>query len=117
MPWVWAPRTSSGYGAVSVGSDSLSSASTPICGPLPWQTISSCSRGERGEGLCGLPDVPALDLRVRALAALQQRVAAEGDHDAHAQPASAATSSALMVCIRFSAWSNTTDAGTRRPRR
>jgi hypothetical protein len=50
-------------------------------------------------------------------APLQQGVAAERREDPHGPSPSVAIMSALMVCIRFSAWSNTTDAATRRPHR
>jgi hypothetical protein len=48
-------------------------------------------------------DMPQLDCGVGFFAALQQRVASEGDDYAHVDPASALTMTALMVCSRFSA--------------
>jgi hypothetical protein len=44
-------------------------------------------------------------------AALLQGVAPEGHHYAHDQALSVATVTALIVCTRFSAWSNTIDYG------
>src|ERR1035441_1731635 len=43
MPWVWAPSTSSGYGAGRSGSSALSLASRPTCGPFPWVITRSWS--------------------------------------------------------------------------
>ena len=57
----------------------------------------------RGQRLCGCPDVRPLRLGGHRLAPLQQGVATEGDEDAHRQLPSVATSSALIVCKRFSA--------------
>ena len=56
-------------------------------------------------------DVRFLDVGVGRLAAFQERVAAQrGDH-LHDRLPRVATMTALIVCIRFSAWSNTTEAG------
>ena len=68
--------------------------------------VAGCDGGDAfGRG----GDVLALVLRGHRLASTQQRVAAEGDHDAH--QVRAATSTALIVCIRFSACSNEMFAG------
>ena len=47
------------------------------------------ARGHRGDALGSRPDVGPLILRGHRLPALQQRVAAESDHDAHGDPCSA----------------------------
>jgi hypothetical protein len=67
--------------------------------------------GERCESLGRSPDVLDLDGRVSLLASLQQCVAAERHDHAHSQRPNVATRTALMVCIRFSAWVKTADAG------
>src|SRR5690606_37332054 len=41
----------------------------------------------------------------------EERVSAKGDDDPHGHPPIVATRIALIVCILFSAWSNTTEAG------
>ena len=66
---------------------------------------------DRGERLARGPRVGPLVLGGQRLAAPQERVAPECDDDAHAQLASVATMTALIVCIRFSASSKTTEAG------
>ena len=63
------------------------------------------------ERLAGRPRVRALVLRRQRLAAPEQRVAAERDDDAHHALPSVATITALIVCMRFSASSKTSDAG------
>ena len=73
---------------------------------LPSATGASCWARD--------PDVLALLLGGHRLAAPEQGVAAQGDDDAHRcgpQSPIVATRTALIVCIRFSAWSNTIDAG------
>ena len=66
--------------------------------------------GNRRQRLRRDMDVCALRLRRHRLAALEQRVAAESDDDAHGQSPSVATRMALIVCMRFSACSNATFA-------
>ena len=72
--------------------------------------------GDPRESARGDPDVRALVAGGHRLAPLEQGVAAESDDDAHRtglppsrQAPSVATMIALMVCIRFSAWSQTID--------
>ena len=55
--------------------------------------------------------VLTLVLGGESLAPTQQRVASECDDDAHRQCPNVATMTALIVCIRFSASSQTSDAG------
>src|SRR4051794_24252219 len=64
----------------------------------------------RGERLARRAGVLTLVLGGQRLPAPQQRVASEGDDDAHAQLPSVATMTALIVCMRFSASSKTIDA-------
>ena len=67
---------------------------------------------DRGDAFGCRPDVGPLVLRGHGLPAPQQRVAAERDHDPHDVPQpSAATRTALIVCIRFSACSKAMFAG------
>src|SRR3954451_19424129 len=66
---------------------------------------------ERGQRATGDSRVGPLILGRERLSALQQRVPAQCDDDAHAQLPRVATMTALIVCIRFSASSNTIDAG------
>ena len=66
---------------------------------------------DRGERLARHARVDALVLRRQRLAAPKQRVAAERDDDAHPQLPIVATMTALIVCMRFSASSKTTEAG------
>ncbi len=70
--------------------------------------------GDPGEGARGDPDVRALVAGGHWLTPLQEGVTTESDDDAHGtgpqplcQVPSVATMIALMVCIRFSAWSQT----------
>ncbi len=58
--------------------------------------------GDRRNALRGGPNVGALVVCGHGLAPLEQRVAAKGDDDSHDQR-SAATRTAFIVCIRFSA--------------
>jgi hypothetical protein len=67
--------------------------------------------GQRGEGHGGLPDMPLLDRGVRPLAPLEQGVTSQRHDDFHDGWLRVAIRRALMVCIRFSAWSKTTEAG------
>ena len=76
-----------------------------------WSQYELVIGGQRGQGRGGLPDMPPLDHGVRLFVPLEQGVSAEGHYDAHAWPGSVAIMRALIVCIRFSAWSNTTEAG------
>ena len=62
-----------------------------------------CDGGGRARG------VLCLCHTAERLAPAQQRIATEGGDDMH-QP-SVATRIALMECMRFSAWSNTIEAG------
>src|SRR5690606_10057405 len=64
--------------------------------------------GSKGSG--GPPDVCPLVLCGQRLATPQQSIAAECYDKLHAQAPIVATSTALIVCIRFSACSKTTDA-------
>src|SRR5690554_1002425 len=57
------------------------------------------------------PHIGSLGTRGHRLTALQQGVTAQSCHYQHDQPPSVATNTALMVCIRFSAWSNMIEAG------
>jgi hypothetical protein len=64
-----------------------------------------------GQTPCGDAHVVQLVLRSGDLLAAQQRVAADGDDDAHlAVHPSVATSTALIVCMRFSACVKTIEA-------
>src|SRR5439155_1203274 len=112
IPWVCAPSTSSGYGWVSVASAALSSASSPTCGPLPWVMTTSCSSAS-GASACTARNalvrwtaasgrwprsrraLPPIAMTIRLLT----------------QAPSVATMTALIVCMRFSAWSNTIEYG------
>ncbi len=67
--------------------------------------------GDRREGRTRSCDVRPLIHRRHWLPALQQRVSTQSDHDARRQLPSVATSTALIVCSRFSASSKTTEAG------
>jgi hypothetical protein len=84
--------------------------------------------GERRERFHGLLDVRLLNVGIGLFAPLQQGVAAQCRNDSQGRLLSparlparrryqgpvagiVAIMSALMVCIRFSAWSNTTEAG------
>ena len=65
-------------------------------------------------------DVGPLGVGGHGFTPLEQGVATEGDEDAHEsrpQTPKVATMTALIVWSRFSAWSNTIEAATRRPRR
>jgi hypothetical protein len=66
---------------------------------------------ERRNCLARRPRVRALVLGRQSLPAAEQGVASECDDDAHPQRPSVATMTALMVCMRFSASSQTSDAG------
>ena len=72
------------------------------------QVMLAQQRAQRG-GRAG--DMRLLDVGISGLAPLQQRIAAQRDDHLHGCPPKVATSTALIVCIRFSAWSKTTDAG------
>ena len=85
MPWICAPSTSKGYGVRRPGAWACARASSPTC-------------------------VFFLHPGLGLLAAFQQGVAAECG-DPHAGSPIVATMAALMVCSRFSAWSNTMEAG------
>ena len=111
IPWVCAPSTSSEYGRVSAGSLALSRASRPTCGPLPWVTMRSWARASGASAVGRLLDVVLLDVLIGLLAPLQQGVAAQRRDDSHGPSPIVATIRALIVCIRFSAWSKTTEAG------
>src|ERR1700722_18109576 len=115
MPWVWATRTASGYGWVGGGVRRALPRDHAHLRPVAVAEHQLMIGGQRGQGRGGLPDVPPLDHRVRPFAPLEQRVSAEGHYDAHRSSERAgprvAIISALIVCIRFSAWSNTTEAG------
>ena len=72
--------------------------------------------GERGQGPDGPGRIGLLDFGIRLLPALEQGVPADGDDDAHLAQASpqsprVATMTALIVCMRFSAWSKTIEYG------
>ncbi len=66
--------------------------------------------GDRGKRHRGHAHVLALVLGSHRLAAAQQRVATQGDDDPHVALPIVATITALMVCMRFSASSQTIDA-------
>ena len=85
------------------------SASRPTWGPLPCEITSSVLLGEGRERRAATCTLRRLRVRRHRLAPLQEGVATEGDEDPHRSPQlpSVATSSALIVCRRFSAWSNT----------
>ena len=60
MPSLSAPSTSSGYGCDLRGRPRPGARAGPTCGPLPWVTTTSCSRGELGERLDRDGDVAPL---------------------------------------------------------
>src|SRR5262249_32471214 len=66
---------------------------------------------ERREGLARHVRVRPLVLGGQRLTAPKERIAAERDDDAHRQLPIVATMTALIVCRRFSASSQTTQAG------
>src|SRR5690554_3936353 len=66
---------------------------------------------DRRQPLGGNLHVGALGARSQGFAPFQQGVTAQGCNNQHGQPPRVATSTALMVCMRFSAWSKTIEAG------
>src|SRR5262245_17224145 len=68
---------------------------------------------ERHRSYCfaGNACVGPLILRRQRLPPPEQCIPPQGDDGAHHQPPSVATMTALIVCIRFSASSKTSDAG------
>src|SRR5690606_18591322 len=66
---------------------------------------------DRGQHLCRNQHRGALGARRQGFAPCQQGVTAQGCNNQHGQPPRVATSTALMVCMRFSAWSKTIEAG------
>ena len=61
-------------------------ASRPTCGPLPWDSTSSCSLGDGASDGGRLRMLRPLDLGGHRLAPLQQGVATERDDDSHVYP-------------------------------
>ena len=81
------PARRAGRAASGCGRLSLSSASSPTCGPLPWTDEQFVVRAPAAPGRaaargCGGAGSSASGLSPRS----QQRVAAEGDDDAHLSP-------------------------------
>src|SRR6516165_2188649 len=68
------------------------------------------ARDRRQRSACP-PDIRPLVLGGQRLPALEQRVSSESSDHAHGQLPRVATRTALIVCIRFSASSNTIEAG------
>ena len=66
---------------------------------------------QRGQSPDRHGDVLLLDLGERGLPALEEGVAAHRHDEAHLSDRAVATMAALIVCSRFSAWSNTIEAG------
>jgi hypothetical protein len=84
MPWVWAPRTSNGYGRDRVGGALQREQSDLRAVAVADHKLVAVRERVQG-GRCG-HDVTSLDLGVRALTAGQQRVTADGGHHAHGVP-------------------------------
>ena len=88
------------------------SASRPTCGPLPCERTSSCSRGDARPGPARRParwraGRPAVIGSPRFSRALPPRATTTRIGSGPVSSPSVATMTALIVCIRFSAWSKT----------
>ena len=87
MPCVPASSTSSGYGSAPAYASACSD-SRPTCGPLPCTTTMLCSAASGAIACAATVMFRRWTSVVIGLAAPQQRVAAQGEHDAHLRASS-----------------------------
>ena len=110
MPSVWAPSTSSGYTSTAVYAEPCR-ASSPTCGPFPCEITSSCSSAT---GARAAQAAWAFARWFSAVSGSPRRSSAfppSATTTRTSQLPRVATMTALIVCIRFSASSKTSEAG------